>query len=80
MNIRFHRKRNNFTPFCSRSISDYISRIAHEFGVKMAKNKNIPKQIKLTVAVASEHSVNVVLKTPTVCFSFLVFYHHCITV
>uniref|UniRef100_A0A3P8VY26 Vitellogenin-2-like n=1 Tax=Cynoglossus semilaevis TaxID=244447 RepID=A0A3P8VY26_CYNSE len=49
----------------ARDISDYISRIAHEFGVKMAKNKNIPKQIKLTVAVASEHSVNVVLKTPT---------------
>lgn len=46
----------------------------------MAKNKNIPKQIKLTVAVASEHSVNVVLKTPTVCFGVLVVYHHCITV
>ncbi|KAG8003720.1 Vitellogenin-2, partial [Nibea albiflora] len=45
-------------------ISEYISRIALEAGIGIAKVKNAHNQIKLSVAVASETSLNVVLKTP----------------
>jgi len=48
------------------SISEHLSRITVENGVSRTKVKNAPKQIKLTVAVASETSVNVVLKSPKV--------------
>ncbi|XP_072245542.1 vitellogenin-2-like [Leuresthes tenuis] len=44
--------------------SEYLSHITVENGVSRTKVKNAPKQIKLTVAVASETSVNVVLKSP----------------
>ncbi|KAG7217480.1 hypothetical protein INR49_021405 [Caranx melampygus] len=48
----------------AKQISEYISRIAYEAGVSLAKVKNVKNQIKLTVAVASETTLNVVLKTP----------------
>uniref|UniRef100_A0A3B4XY36 Vitellogenin-2-like n=1 Tax=Seriola lalandi dorsalis TaxID=1841481 RepID=A0A3B4XY36_SERLL len=48
----------------AKQISEYISRIAHEAGVSLSKVKNVHNQIKLTVAVASETTLNVVLKTP----------------
>ncbi|XP_029905195.1 vitellogenin-2-like [Myripristis murdjan] len=45
-------------------ISEYIPSIVLNTGMTLAKAKNIRKQIKLTVAVASERALNVVLKTP----------------
>ncbi|XP_061594362.1 vitellogenin-2-like [Cololabis saira] len=48
----------------ARRISEYLSRVAVEHGVNQTKINNVPKQIKLTVAVANETSLNVVLKTP----------------
>ena len=53
------------------SLSEYIARIAREAGISLAKVKNVPNQLKLTVAVASESSLNIILKTPKVWFSFL---------
>ncbi|XP_042372245.1 vitellogenin-2-like [Plectropomus leopardus] len=48
----------------AKEISEYINQFAKEYGVNLAKVKNIRNQIKLSVAVASERSLNVVLKTP----------------
>ncbi|GLD50054.1 vitellogenin-2-like protein [Lates japonicus] len=48
----------------AKQLSELISRFAHESGVSLAKVKNVRNQIKLTVAVASDTSLNVVLKTP----------------
>ncbi|XP_076582007.1 vitellogenin-2-like isoform X5 [Chaetodon auriga] len=48
----------------AKQFSEYISRIASEAGIGQAKVKNIRNQIKLSVAVASETSLNIVLKTP----------------
>ncbi|XP_018528704.1 vitellogenin-2 [Lates calcarifer] len=48
----------------AKQLSELISRFAHENGVSLAKVKNVRNQIKLTVAVASDTSLNVVLKTP----------------
>ncbi|KAM7011967.1 LOW QUALITY PROTEIN: vitellogenin 2 [Tautogolabrus adspersus] len=48
----------------AKELPEYISRIAKETGLNLEKVKNTPNQIKLSVAVASETSVNVVLKTP----------------
>ncbi|XP_035863457.1 vitellogenin-2-like isoform X3 [Sander lucioperca] len=45
-------------------ISQYISRVAKEYGAHLAKAKNVRNQIRLSVAAASETSLNVVLKTP----------------
>uniref|UniRef100_A0A8D0ARZ0 Phosvitin n=1 Tax=Sander lucioperca TaxID=283035 RepID=A0A8D0ARZ0_SANLU len=45
-------------------LSQYISRVAKEYGVSLAKAKNVRNQIRLSVAAASETSLNVVLKTP----------------
>uniref|UniRef100_A0A7N9AXN3 Vitellogenin-2-like n=1 Tax=Mastacembelus armatus TaxID=205130 RepID=A0A7N9AXN3_9TELE len=42
----------------------YFRRFNEEIGVTVAKAKNDRKKLKLTVAAASETSVNVVLKTP----------------
>lgn len=47
-------------------VSEYLARFAQETGASLAKNKNARNQIKLTMAVASETRVNVVLKTPKV--------------
>uniref|UniRef100_A0A8D0AQ40 Vitellogenin-2-like n=1 Tax=Sander lucioperca TaxID=283035 RepID=A0A8D0AQ40_SANLU len=49
-------------------ISQYISRVAKEYGAHLAKAKNVRNQIRLSVAAASETSLNVVLKTPKVQF------------
>ncbi|XP_061635716.1 vitellogenin-2-like isoform X2 [Phyllopteryx taeniolatus] len=46
-------------------LSEYISRFALQAGMSLAKAKNVHNQIKLTVAAASEQSLNVVLKTPS---------------
>ncbi|KAM6938693.1 vitellogenin-2-like [Lycodopsis pacificus] len=48
----------------AKEISDYISRMTKEFGITQAKAKNVPNQIKLSVAAASETTLNVVLKMP----------------
>ncbi|XP_035504380.1 vitellogenin-2 [Scophthalmus maximus] len=48
----------------AKELSEYISRIAREYGLSLAKVKNVRNQLKLTVAVASETSLNVELKTP----------------
>ncbi|XP_075341563.1 vitellogenin-2-like isoform X4 [Odontesthes bonariensis] len=45
-------------------ISEHLSRITVENGVSRTKVKNAPKQIQLTVAVASETSMNVLVKSP----------------
>uniref|UniRef100_A0A8D0ADU3 Vitellogenin-2-like n=1 Tax=Sander lucioperca TaxID=283035 RepID=A0A8D0ADU3_SANLU len=45
-------------------LSQYISRVAKEYGAHLAKAKNVRNQIRLSVAAASETSLNVVLKTP----------------
>ena len=57
-------------------LSKYISEIAYESGISLAKVKNDRNQIKLTVAVASETSLNVVLKTPKVWFYCLLLLIH----
>ncbi|XP_070687930.1 vitellogenin-2-like [Pempheris klunzingeri] len=48
----------------AKKISEYISRIVLETGLSMSKVKNGRNQIKLSVAVASETSLNFVLRTP----------------
>nr|ADZ57173.1 vitellogenin Ab [Morone saxatilis] len=48
----------------AKELSEYISRIAEEAGIGLAKVKNVRNQIKLSVAAASETSLNFVLKTP----------------
>ncbi|KAI9519342.1 Vitellogenin-2 [Dissostichus eleginoides] len=48
----------------AKEISEYISRIAKEYGINLDKTKNIANEIKLSVAVASEKSLNIVMKTP----------------
>ncbi|XP_041647048.1 vitellogenin-2-like isoform X8 [Cheilinus undulatus] len=48
----------------AQELSEYISRIAKEFEINLAKVKNVRKEVKLSVAVATETSVNIVLKTP----------------
>ncbi|XP_062252051.1 vitellogenin-2-like [Platichthys flesus] len=48
----------------AKDLSEYITRIAREAGISLSKVKNDPKQLKLTVAVASESSLNIILKTP----------------
>ncbi|XP_067452945.1 vitellogenin-2-like isoform X2 [Thunnus thynnus] len=48
----------------AKRLSEYISDIAPATGLTLAKVKNVRHQIKLTVAAASEKSLNVVLKTP----------------
>nr|AKK31327.1 vitellogenin B [Larimichthys crocea] len=48
----------------AKEISEYISRMALEAGIGLAKVKNVRNQIKLSVAVATETSINIVLRTP----------------
>ncbi|XP_049910405.1 vitellogenin-2-like isoform X2 [Epinephelus moara] len=48
----------------AKEISELISRLAKEYEINLAKVKNVRNQIKLSVAVATETSLNVVLKTP----------------
>lgn len=56
-------------------ISEYISRMALEAGIGLAKVKNVRNQIKLSVAVATETSINIVLRTPRVRFYCPLFTH-----
>ncbi|XP_034085810.1 vitellogenin-2-like [Gymnodraco acuticeps] len=48
----------------AKEISKYISCIAKEYGINLENTKNICNEIKLSVAVASEKSLNIVMKTP----------------
>ncbi|XP_034438303.1 vitellogenin-2-like [Hippoglossus hippoglossus] len=48
----------------AKDLSEYIARIAREAGVSLAKVKNVRNQLKLTVALVSESSLNIILKTP----------------
>ncbi|XP_033477698.1 vitellogenin-2-like isoform X1 [Epinephelus lanceolatus] len=48
----------------AKEISELISRLAKEYEINLAKVKNVRNQIKLSVAVATETSLNIVLKTP----------------
>uniref|UniRef100_A0A8C3AJW8 Phosvitin n=1 Tax=Cyclopterus lumpus TaxID=8103 RepID=A0A8C3AJW8_CYCLU len=48
----------------AKEISKYISRITKSLGVSLSKAKNIPRQIQLSVAAASDTTLNIVLKTP----------------
>ncbi|XP_063747534.1 vitellogenin-2-like [Eleginops maclovinus] len=57
----------------AKEISDYISRSAKEYGITTTKTKNIANEIKLSVAVASEKSLNIVMQTPKNTFSKLGF-------
>lgn len=49
---------------CARRLSEYLSKMAMDYGIKLEKVKNVRHQAKLTVAVTSDTSLNVVLKTP----------------
>nr|SOX60631.1 vitellogenin Ab [Solea senegalensis] len=60
----------NLQPY-AKDVSEYISRVAREMGVDLVKVKNVRNQIKLTVAVATEKSLNLVLKTPKTTISKL---------
>ena len=51
-------------------LSDYLRDAAQLAGMAMSKAKNAHKQLKLTVAFASEKSLNIVLETPKVGFSY----------
>ncbi|XP_034002721.1 vitellogenin-2-like [Trematomus bernacchii] len=48
----------------AKEISEYIYCIAKEYGINLDKTTNIANEIKLSVAVASEKSLNIVMKTP----------------
>ncbi|XP_068176457.1 vitellogenin-2-like [Antennarius striatus] len=45
-------------------VSDYMSKVAVELGVNLAKANNPQKEIKLSVAITSDTRVNFELKTP----------------
>uniref|UniRef100_A0A8C3G9L2 Phosvitin n=1 Tax=Cyclopterus lumpus TaxID=8103 RepID=A0A8C3G9L2_CYCLU len=59
----------------AKEISKYISRITKSLGVSLSKAKNIPRQIQLSVAAASDTTLNIVLKTPKVQFYCPLFTH-----
>ncbi|XP_059196629.1 vitellogenin-2-like [Centropristis striata] len=48
----------------AKEISELISRYAQELDITQAKVKNVRNEIKLSVAAATETSLNIVLKTP----------------
>ncbi|KAJ3599338.1 hypothetical protein NHX12_033301 [Muraenolepis orangiensis] len=48
----------------AKMLDDYIRNAAQMSGMGMSKAKNAQKQLKLTVALTTEKSLNVVLKTP----------------
>lgn len=66
---------HNINVFCIPRISDFISRVTKSWGVSQAKAKNIPREIKLSVAAPSDRTLNVVFKTPEVQFSCPLFTH-----
>lgn len=53
-------------PKCLSRVYEYFYLFAVQTGASLAKIKNVRNQIKLTMAVAAETRVNVVLKTPKV--------------
>uniref|UniRef100_A0A8C3AYQ0 Vitellogenin domain-containing protein n=1 Tax=Cyclopterus lumpus TaxID=8103 RepID=A0A8C3AYQ0_CYCLU len=59
----------------AKEISKHISRITKSLGVSLSKAKNIPRQIQLSVAAASDTTLNIVLKTPKVQFYCPLFTH-----
>ncbi|CAL8393716.1 unnamed protein product [Boreogadus saida] len=48
----------------AKMLSDYLGNAAQLAGVEMSKAKNSLKQLKLTLALTSDKTLNVVLKTP----------------
>lgn len=48
----------------AKRVSEYLPRAALMAGMSQAKAKNMHKQIKLTLAIASERSLYLILKTP----------------
>ncbi|XP_061152871.1 vitellogenin 2 [Syngnathus typhle] len=46
-------------------VSDYVARYALQTGIEQNKDRNPSNEVKLTVAVVSEQSLNIVLKTPS---------------
>lgn len=58
-------------------VSSWFTRVAEDNGMNRTKVVNDPRQIKLTVAVANETSLNVTLKTPKVQqHNMFLFMHH----
>uniref|UniRef100_A0A3Q3K689 Vitellogenin domain-containing protein n=1 Tax=Monopterus albus TaxID=43700 RepID=A0A3Q3K689_MONAL len=51
----------------------YVSFLARQSGMALAKAKNVHKEIRMILAVAAETRLNVVLKTPKVPFDCLFF-------
>ncbi|XP_029286236.1 vitellogenin-2-like [Cottoperca gobio] len=50
--------------YYAKKISEYMCPITKNYGLSLAKAKNVRKQINLSVAAASETTLNVMLKTP----------------
>ncbi|MED6284428.1 Vitellogenin-2, partial [Characodon lateralis] len=61
--LTWERLPNYLKKYASR-VSNYLTRIVEDNGVNRTKVANDPKEIKLTVAVANETSLNVTMKTP----------------
>ncbi|KAM8874646.1 vitellogenin-2-like [Spinachia spinachia] len=63
MKITWEKLPESMKRFAKR-LSDFLSRYTKKFGITKAKVQNVRNEIKLSVAAASERTLNVVLKTP----------------